>query len=89
MLDWHKNHSGQNSADGAIELPTGAGKTLVGGLIGDFRRRVTGERVAYLCPTKQLARQTSRWSRQDLTRVVLPLPRWRLSPSSRAAPHPS
>jgi hypothetical protein len=28
----------------------------VGGLIADFQRRATRERVAYLCPTKQLAR---------------------------------
>jgi hypothetical protein len=46
-------------SDVAIELPTGAGKTLVGGLIGEFRRRNFRERVAYLCPTKQLARQTA------------------------------
>lgn len=44
-------------ADLAIELPTGAGKTLVGMLIGEWRRRTLGERVVYLCPTLQLARQ--------------------------------
>lgn len=57
LLDWHKNHMSHH--DVAIELPTGAGKTLVGGLIGDYRRRVFRERVAYLCPTRQLARQTA------------------------------
>lgn len=41
----------------ALELPTGSGKTLVGLLIAEFRRRVYGERVVYLCPTKQLANQ--------------------------------
>jgi replicative superfamily II helicase len=41
----------------AIELPTGAGKTLVGLLIAEFRRQTFNERVAYLCPTRQLARQ--------------------------------
>jgi hypothetical protein len=45
------------SRDVAVELPTGAGKTLVGLLIAEFRRRVLGERVAYLCPTRQLAKQ--------------------------------
>lgn len=45
------------SRDVAVELPTGAGKTLVGGLIGEFRRRTAGERVVYVCPTRQLARQ--------------------------------
>lgn len=57
LLDWHKNHPADS--DVAIELPTGAGKTLVGGLIGDYRRRAFRERVAYLCPTRQLARQTA------------------------------
>ena len=43
--------------DVAIELPTGSGKTLVGLLIAEFRRQSANERVAYLCPTRQLARQ--------------------------------
>jgi hypothetical protein len=47
----------QNTKDVAIELPTGAGKTLVGLLIAEFRRQALNERVAYLCPTRQLARQ--------------------------------
>ncbi|QXC45206.1 DEAD/DEAH box helicase [Rhodococcus qingshengii] len=54
---WHDAHL--DDADVALELPTGAGKTLVGGLIGDYRRRKHQERVAYLCPTRLLARQTS------------------------------
>ncbi|MGW0640199.1 DEAD/DEAH box helicase [Nocardia salmonicida] len=57
LQDWHKNHAA--ARDVAIELPTGAGKTLVGGLIGDYQRRSCRERVAYLCPTRQLARQTA------------------------------
>jgi hypothetical protein len=47
-----------NAPDLALELPTGAGKTLVGMLIADWRRR-RRERVLYLCPTKQLARQAA------------------------------
>jgi hypothetical protein len=54
---WHRDHS--RESDVAIELPTGAGKTLVGGLIGEYQRRVARERIAYLCPTRQLARQTA------------------------------
>lgn len=54
---WHQKKSA--AADVSIELPTGAGKTLVGGLIAEFRRRTARERVAYLCPTKQLAQQTA------------------------------
>ena len=48
----------QNSAlslpDVAIKLPTGSGKTLVGMLLGEWRRRSRGERVVYVCPTRQL-----------------------------------
>lgn len=41
----------------AIELPTGSGKTLMGLLIAEFRRRNYGEKVLYLCPTRQLVNQ--------------------------------
>ncbi|MFV8226225.1 DEAD/DEAH box helicase [Christiangramia aquimixticola] len=44
-------------ANVAIELPTGSGKTLVGLLIAEFRRRALGEKVLYLCPTRQLVNQ--------------------------------
>lgn len=57
LRDWHAHHV--DDRDVAIELPTGAGKTLVGGLIGEWRRRARRERVAYLCPTRQLAQQTA------------------------------
>lgn len=46
-----------NIHDVAVELPTGAGKTLVGLLIAEWRRQSLGTRVAYLCPTTQLAQQ--------------------------------
>jgi hypothetical protein len=45
------------SADIALELPTGTGKSLIGLLIGEWRRRAREERVLYLCPTRQLAHQ--------------------------------
>lgn len=41
----------------AIKLPTGSGKTLVGTLIAEWRRRSLQERVVYVCPTRQLAHQ--------------------------------
>jgi len=44
--------------DVALQLPTGSGKTLVGLLIAEWRRRNFGEKVIYLCPTSQLAHQT-------------------------------
>jgi len=45
------------SSDVGIELPTGSGKTLVGLLIAEWRRRSLNQRSLYLCPTKQLAYQ--------------------------------
>lgn len=46
-------------SDVAVELPTGGGKTLVGLLIAEWRRKTLGQRVAYLCPTVQLANQAA------------------------------
>ncbi|MFB9314272.1 DEAD/DEAH box helicase [Nocardioides plantarum] len=46
------------SADVALELPPGAGKTLVGGTIAEWRRRRLGERAVYACATRGLAHQT-------------------------------
>lgn len=45
--------------DVALQLPTGSGKTLVGLLIAEWRRRKFNERVVYLCPTKQLVYQVA------------------------------
>jgi len=50
-------HAAIDQKDIALELPSGTGKTLVGLLIAEWRRRTLGERVVYLCPTKQLAHQ--------------------------------
>lgn len=47
----------RETPDVALELPTGSGKTLVGLLISEWRRRTLAQRVVYACPTKQLARQ--------------------------------
>ncbi len=47
----------QNTANVALELPTGTGKTLIGLLIAEYRRRKFDERALYLCPTRQLAQQ--------------------------------
>lgn len=45
--------------DVALQLPTGSGKTLVGLLIAEWRRRKFKERVLYLCPTNQLVNQVA------------------------------
>lgn len=46
-----------DSENVALELPTGTGKTAVGLLIAEWRRRRSGERAAYLALTNQLAHQ--------------------------------
>ena len=58
---YYNDHS--KSSDVSLELPTGTGKTLVGLLIAEWRRRILGERVLYLCPTKQLVYQVHRLSK--------------------------
>lgn len=47
----------QDMSDIALQLPTGSGKTLVGLLIAEWRRRKYKERVVFLCPTRQLVHQ--------------------------------
>ena len=46
-----------NTKDVALQLPTGSGKTLVGLIIAEWRRRKYNEKVVYLCPTNQLVNQ--------------------------------
>ena len=48
-----------NDSDIALELPTGSGKTLVGLLIAEWRRRKFNERCLFLCPTVQLVNQVA------------------------------
>lgn len=50
----------KNIKDIALELPTGTGKTLIGLLIAEFRRRKYKEKILYLCPNNQLVNQTVR-----------------------------
>lgn len=47
------------ASDVALQLPTGSGKTLVGLLLAEWRRRKYSERVVYLCPTRQLVYQVA------------------------------
>ncbi|MFB8791454.1 MAG: DEAD/DEAH box helicase family protein [Potamolinea sp.] len=46
-----------DAPDVALQLSTGSGKTLVGLLIGEWRRQRFQEKVVYLCPTRQLVNQ--------------------------------
>ena len=50
--------------DVALQLPTGSGKTLVGLLIAEWRRRRNRERVVYLCPTRQLVHQVAEQAKE-------------------------
>lgn len=43
--------------DIALELPTGSGKTLVGLLIAEWKRKAQQQRCLMLCPTRQLVHQ--------------------------------
>ena len=58
LRSWHAKHT--DTPDLALELPTGTGKTLIGLLIADFVRQTREERVAYLCPNRQLAYQVGK-----------------------------
>ncbi len=55
LRDYAEAHVGTH--DLALELPTGTGKTVVGLMIAEWRRRELGRRAAYLCLTNQLAQQ--------------------------------
>lgn len=55
MLRKYMEHVAES--DVAMQMPTGSGKTLVGLLIAEWRRRSRGERTVYLCPTRQLVNQ--------------------------------
>ena len=62
LRDYQTHHL--KSEDVSIELPTGTGKTLVGLLIAEYRRKILGERIIYVCPTKQLAHQVGNKSKE-------------------------
>ncbi|MHA1972545.1 MAG: DEAD/DEAH box helicase [Candidatus Hodarchaeales archaeon] len=62
LRDYYDHH--QKTSDIGIELPTGSGKTLVGLLIAEWKRKVKKQRVLYLCPTRQLANQVYNQSQE-------------------------
>lgn len=70
LRQYHSNFL--DSTDVALELPTGAGKTLPALLIAEWRRSSLDERVAYACPTVQLAHQVhAEAMRQGIDAVAL------------------
>lgn len=58
---------GVNTPDVAIQGATGSGKTLVGLLVAEWRRRKFQERSIYLCPTRQLVHQVATFAQQQLS----------------------
>jgi hypothetical protein len=62
LRDYYTDH--KKSKNVGIELPTGSGKTLVGLLIAEWRRRFLKQRILYLCPTRQLANQVHDQSKE-------------------------
>ena len=70
LREYFELHVG--TADVALELPTGAGKTLPALLIAEWRRASLGHRVVYACPTVQLAHQVhAAAARQGISTVGL------------------
>lgn len=61
-----------DSSDVAIRMPTGAGKTLVGIALAEWRRRKYQEKVVYLCPTNQLVNQVAEQAKIEYGIEVLP-----------------
>lgn len=73
--------------DVALQLPTGSGKTLVGLLLAEWRRRKFKEHVIYLCPTRQLVKQVAEEASQKYGLDVETFigPRADYSPGARAS----
>lgn len=63
LRDYHANALVET--DVALQLPTGSGKTLVGLLIAEWRRRKYSEKVLYLCPTRQLVNQVVKQANEE------------------------
>ena len=76
-----------DKGDVALQLPTGSGKTLVGLLIAEWRRRKYQERVVYLCPTRQLVNQVVEQAEEKygLSVVGFTGPRGNYKPPEKAA----
>jgi hypothetical protein len=72
--------------DVAMQLPTGSGKTLVGLLIAEWRRRKFNERVVYLCPTRQLVNQVVEQAETEygIDAVAFTGSKYKYSPADRS-----
>jgi hypothetical protein len=75
-----------SEADVAVELPTGTGKTIVGLLLADWRRRMFNQPVVYACPTHQLAHQVAKVAAREgipAATLVGPYKKWPAAALSR------
>jgi hypothetical protein len=75
--------------DLALELPTGTGKTLPGLLVADWSRRARPGRVAYACPTQQLARQVATTADREGVPAVVLVGSWRDWPTAELSAYES
>jgi hypothetical protein len=83
LRSYHGTHL--DSKDVALELPTGSGKTLLALLIAEWTRMKRGGRVAYACPTVQLANQVHIEAvKQGISTVVLHGPHRTWDPGDRS-----
>ncbi len=57
---------GVEASDVAVQGATGSGKTLVGLLIAEWRRRERNERPLYVCPTRQLVHQITSFATEQM-----------------------
>ncbi|MFI7643306.1 DEAD/DEAH box helicase [Nonomuraea sp. NPDC049400] len=72
LLRWYAEPKHLGAQDIALELPTGTGKTIPALVISEWWRQTKGVRVAYACPTDQLARQVAATAaREGVPAVVL------------------
>lgn len=74
------------ASDVAMQLPTGSGKTLVGLLIAEWRRRKFKARVVYLCPTRQLVHQVVEQAHTEygIDAIAFTGSKWDYSPGDRS-----
>ncbi|MGN6515395.1 MAG: DEAD/DEAH box helicase [Rhizomicrobium sp.] len=86
MLEMYAAHH-MDAPDIALQLPTGSGKTLVGLLVADWRRKKLGDRAVYLCPTRQLVHQTVSQARNQygIDAIDLSGPKNSFPPADRTA----
>ena len=62
---WRSYDKFVDDPDVAVQVPTGGGKTLIGLVLAEWRRRTRREKALYLCPNKQLVQQVVRQAKES------------------------